>query len=129
MDFKVMSPLLGFEDISVMKLEKIDDVFMKLSSKNRDKKISFTLINPFVLREYKIEIPKYYKELLGIEENSNCLILNSMIVEQPIENSQINFIAPFIFNIDTKKMTQIVLDSDKYPDFGIMQKISDYIKE
>jgi len=91
--------------------------------------ISFTLINPFVLREYKIEIPKYYKELLGIEENSNYLILNSMIVEQPIENSQINFIAPFIFNIDTKKMTQFVLDSDKYPDFGIMQKISDYIKE
>ena len=129
MRFDVVSPILGFEDISVMELEKIDDVFMKLKSKEGKKNTSFTLINPFVLREYEIEIPKYYKDLLEIRDKNSSLILNAMIVKKPIEESEINFIAPFIFNPKSKKMAQVVLDSNKYPHLGIMQKLSDFMTD
>jgi len=128
MRFKAVVPVLGFEDVNEWELERVDDIFAKLKAFKNSKDVSFTLIDPFVLRDYEIEIPKFYKELLEIEDKSYKLILCSVIVQQPLENSKVNFIAPFVFNIDKKKMAQIVLDGEKYKNFGIMESISDYIK-
>lgn len=126
MDFEVKSPILGFEDVNAMRLEKIDDLFMKLI--NCDKETpSFTLVNPFMLRDYKIDIPLSAKVLLDLKENSNLLILNIMIIHKPLENSTINFIAPLIFNFDNKTMGQIILDSSKFIDYGLAERISNYI--
>ena len=129
MIFNVKDSLPGFEHIKTVELIKIDDFFMKLKSKEENDLTSFTLLNPFLIREYEFEIPPYYKELLEINENSNILILNIMIVQKPIENSTVNFIAPLIFNVDNKTMTQLLLDNAKYPHFGILEKISKYIKK
>ncbi len=128
MRFDIVLPILGFEDMKEAELERIDDIFAKLKGNDGKKEVSFTLIDPFVLRKYEIEIPEYYKKLLDIEEKDNILTLCSMIVEKPIENSKVNFIAPFVFNIDKKKMLQVVLDERKYKDYGIMENISDYIR-
>ncbi|MDX1295522.1 MAG: flagellar assembly protein FliW, partial [Sulfurimonadaceae bacterium] len=49
--FDLKAPLLGFESIKQMELQKIDDIFMRLKTPDADEP-SFTLINPFVLREY-----------------------------------------------------------------------------
>ncbi|NPA81819.1 MAG: flagellar assembly protein FliW [Epsilonproteobacteria bacterium] len=129
MKFVVKEPILGFEDIKEVELSKIDDVFMTLKASKPPKDISFTMVNPFILREYNIDIPQKYKELLEIDENSNILILNSMILNSPIEESEINFIAPFIFNVDKSLMAQVILDSEKYPDFGLTEKISKYLSK
>ncbi len=125
MKFTVKEPILGFEEIKEAKLERIDDIFMSLKA---GENFSFTLINPFVLREYNIEIPKKYKELLDIKDKSSILILNALILNSPIEDSEINFLAPFVFNLDNGLMAQIILDSEKYPDFKLMEKISKYLK-
>ena len=125
MKFDISVPLLGFEDVKQVELEKIDDIFMKMQA-IEDEHISFTLINPFILRDYDFEIPSPIEELLEIDKDSNLLILNIVLVQSPIEQSVINFIGPFVFNTDNKKAAQIILaESTKY---GVAEKISSFLK-
>ncbi len=126
MKFDICSSLLGFENIKKVQLEKIDDIFMKMVSVD-DSNISFTLINPFVLRAYDFELTSQMQELLEATPESNLLILNIVVIQNPIEDSLINFLAPLIFNTDTNKAGQLILsDSQKY---GIAEKISDYLNK
>jgi flagellar assembly factor FliW len=127
MIFDVKAPIPGFDQIKQVELEKIDDFFMQLKSCDDD--TTFMLINPFLLREYDFEVPEYFKNLLELKEDSNILILNIMIVATPIENSVINFIAPLIFNTDNKSVAQVILDSNKYKEYGIMEEISGYLEK
>lgn len=126
MIFEVKFPILGFEGVKEVKLEKIDKLFLKITN-SKEPTPSFTLVNPFLLREYEFEIPIYVKSLLSLKPDSDILIANIMIVATPIEESTVNFIAPMIFNFDNSTMAQIVLDSTKYPDFGISESIKEYI--
>ncbi len=130
MEFEVKSPILGFENISRMKLEKIDDIFMRLDNASGDLP-SFTLVNPFALCEYSFEIPTAIQVLLDIdgEKTKNILIANIMVVYKEIKDSTINFLAPIVFNFDNKTMAQVVLDMMKYPQYGISEPISKFLKE
>jgi len=124
MEFTICSPLLGFEGIKKVRLEKIDDIFMKMTS-CEDEKISFTLINPFVLRPYDFELPTKFQELLEATTESNLLILNIVVIQNPIEESMVNFLAPIIFNTDTHKAAQIILEEST--EYGLAEKISEFL--
>ncbi len=124
MQFDLKLPLLGFEAVSQMELQKIDDIFMRLESVGEGP--SFTLINPFALREYSFDIPTSLQALLGITPESNLLIYNIMILQSPIERSTINFVAPIIFNTDNQTMAQIIIDNRA--DFGIAEPVEKYLK-
>ena len=128
MDFDIKSPILGFEDVTRMTLEKIDDIFMRLSNIEGSAPV-FVLINPFVLRQYDFEVPVAMELLLDLKNSKNILIANIMVMQTPIQNSTINFLAPLVFNFDNKTMAQIVLDSFKYPAYGIAEPISKWYKE
>ena len=122
MKFKVVLPILGFEDIKEYDLEKIDDIFFKLDGKN----VSFTLINPFSIREYEVIINEKDKEKLKIKKDSNILILNNMIVATPLQNSTINFASPIIFNLDNDEMGQVILNNAQ--DYSLTDPLANYIK-
>ena len=124
MQFDLKLPLLGFEAVSKMELQKIDEIFLRLESVGEGP--SFTLINPFVLREYSFDIPSSLQALMGITPESNLLIYNIMILQSPIENSTVNFVAPLIFNADNQTMAQIIIDNRA--DFGIAEPIKSYLK-
>lgn len=126
MEFEVKAPILGFDNVKRMSLEKIDDLFMKL--KNLDEETpTFTLVNPFMLREYEIDAPIAFKCLLDLKEDTNLLVLNIMIIHTPLENSTINFIAPLVFNFDNKTMGQVVLDSNRFTEYGLAETMSKFI--
>lgn len=125
MTFEVKTPIPGFDQVKKVELEKVDDFFMRLKSCDDD--TVFMLINPFLLREYDFEVPEYFKNILELEEQNSTLVLNIMIVSTPIETSVVNFIAPLVFNTDKQYVAQVLLDSNKYKDYGIMENISDYI--
>lgn len=125
MIFDVKSPILGFEKVAKMKLEKIDDIFIRLSNTDDEVPV-FTLINPFVLREYEFDVPVALKVLLDLENSKNIFTANIMVIQTPIQNSTINFLAPVIFNFDNHTMGQVVLDSLKYPQYGLAESISNY---
>ncbi|AFV96580.1 MULTISPECIES: flagellar assembly protein FliW [unclassified Sulfuricurvum] len=124
MQFDLKLPLLGFEAVSKMELQKLDEIFLRLESVGDGP--SFTLINPFALREYSFDIPSSLQGLLGITPESNLLIYNIMILQTPIEKSTINFIAPLIFNTDNQTMAQIIVDNRA--DFGIAEPVEKYLK-
>jgi len=126
MKFEISVPLLGFEHIKEISLEKIDDIFMKMQAVN-DEYISFTLIDPFVLRDYDFIVPKNVQDILEITDDSNLLTLNVVLLQNPIEDSVINFISPIVFNTDNKKAAQIILpESTKY---GVAEKISTFLNK
>ncbi|TLD97455.1 flagellar assembly protein FliW [Helicobacter jaachi] len=125
MIFEVKSPILGFEQVTKMKLEKVDDLFMKLYNVD-DEVPHFTLVNPFLLREYEFDVPSSIKILLDLDNAKNLLIANIMVIQKPIENSTINFLAPLIFNFDNHTMAQVVLDSTQYPMYSLSESIGTY---
>ena len=126
MKFDICVPILGFESVKQVELQKIDDVFMKMQAVD-DEHISFTLINPFVLRDYDFEVPTKIKTLLDIDENSNLLIFNIVLIQTPIEDSVVNFVGPLVFNTDNNKVAQIILSESK--EYGIAEKISSFLKK
>lgn len=127
MVFNVKAPIPGFEVIKEVEVEKIDDFFVKLISKSDT--TTFTLINPFMIRNYDFKVPEYFKSLLDIKDDTNILILNIMIIATPIESSTINFIAPLIFNTDNGTVAQVLLDAALYPDFGLMESVAQYLNK
>jgi len=129
MQFELKQPLLGFESIKEMKLTKIDDIFMQLENVTEDAKPSFTLINPFVLKPYEIEIPDSILALLDIKEDTNILIFNIVVIQNPLENSAVNFVAPIIFNTDNKTMAQTILDGKSAQEHGMAEPISDFMNK
>ncbi|WP_294961612.1 flagellar assembly protein FliW [Sulfurimonas sp.] len=126
MKFDISVPFLGFDSIKQVEIEKIDDVFMKMVS-CEDDQISFTLIDPFVLREYDFEIPNNVKEIMEINEKSNLLILNIVLIQTPIESSVVNFVGPLIFNTDNNKAVQVILAEST--EYGVAEKISIFLNK
>lgn len=136
MEFEVKSPILGFEQIKKMTLEKVakdDEVFMQLKSLHNDG-ISFTLINPYSVRsDYEFEIPVPIKEALSLKDSTNIaaqnnqvVTLNIVCIQEPIHNSTINFLAPVLFNFNNHTMAQVVLENQKYENFGLAEPISKF---
>jgi flagellar assembly factor FliW len=126
MKFEIATPFLGFENVKEVNLEKIDDTFMRMQAVN-DEYLSFTLINPFVLRPYDFEVPTKIQNILEIDDKSNILTLNIVLIQTPIEDSVVNFIAPIVFNTDNNKASQIILpESTKY---GVAEKISTFLNK
>ncbi|MBU1928027.1 flagellar assembly protein FliW [bacterium] len=126
MTFDLQVPILGFDHIKQVELQKIDDVFMKMQA-TEDAHISFTLINPFALIEYDFEVSEKIQNLLEITDTSNLLIFNIVLIQTPIEDSMVNFIGPLVFNTDTKKAAQIILqEATKY---SVAEKISTFLNK
>lgn len=126
MIFELRVPIFGFEKTKQLELKKIDDIFMRLQSIDA-KEPSFTLVNPFVLRDYEFDIPSSLQEKLKIDENSNLLIFNIVMIQKPIENSTVNFVAPLIFNTDSKLMAQMIINDRQ--DYGVTEVIKSFFPE
>lgn len=124
MQFTLQLPILGFESVTQMELKKIDDIFMRLESVGDGP--TFTLINPYALREYSFDIPTSLQAAMQITQTTNLLIFNIVILSSAIEDSTINFVAPLIFNTDNQTMAQIIIDNR--PDFAIAEPIRNYLK-
>jgi flagellar assembly factor FliW len=123
MKFKVVLPILGFEDEKEFLLEEINDVFYKLKGKN----VSFTLINPFKIRDdYDFEINDSEQNALKLDENTPFLVANIVTLNEPFEESTINFAAPLIFNLKENLMGQVILDKYNY---GLTEPIKNFLRK
>jgi flagellar assembly factor FliW len=125
MSYKVKGDILGFEKIKRVEINEIDPLFCTMIDKENEN-ISFTLVNPFLLRDYSIEIPLDAKELLEIDENTQIGVFNTLIIQKPLEKSLINFLAPIIVNLDKKLLTQVILEPKKHPDYGMTETIDSF---
>jgi flagellar assembly factor FliW len=123
--YEVKGNILGFENITNVELYEIDELFSTIQdAANKD--ISFTVVNPYLLREYSFDLTTDIKVLLEINEKSNVSVYNIVVIQKPLENSTINFLAPIVINNDNNKMAQAVLDAKKHPDCGLAQSIKSF---
>lgn len=123
--YKVKSSILGFENIHSVEMHEIDDLFSTIQDIN-NKNISFTIVNPYLLREYSFDLPSDIKILLDINESSNIKVYNIIVIQKPLEESKINFLAPIIVNEDNKKIAQAVLNKVNHPEFGMAETIKSF---
>ena len=129
MDYKVVLPILGFDGVENFTLEPVDDIFYR--ARNRDAETpAFTLIQPAALRDdYVFELPKGAAETLQLESEEDALVLNIMIIDTPLEESHVNFVAPLVFNRKRGVMGQVVLDSARYPEYGLADPLKKFLKK
>jgi len=125
MSYEVKGSILGFEKTTSVAIKAIDNLFLTMKDTN-DENISFTLANPNQLREYSFDLPIDVKILLDIDENSSIDVYNIVVIQNPLENSTVNFIAPIVVNNDNKTIAQAILDRKKYPDFGMTESIKSF---
>jgi flagellar assembly factor FliW len=128
MAYEIKSPILGFEETKKVEIDEIDPLFSSITDID-NKNISFTLVNPFLLRPYDFEISDETKEMLHINEDSKISVYNILLIQKPLQKSLINFLAPIIINHDTKELAQIILDPKEYPEYGMAEKIEDFREE
>ena len=128
MSYSVKSHILGFESTNEVEIVEIDELFATMKDLNNEA-ISFTLVNPYLLREYSFDVPKAIEALLDIKEDSKVRVYNIVVVQKPLEESLVNFLAPIVINEDNKTVAQVVLDPKRYPDFEIAEPIKNFIKE
>ena len=126
--YEVKIPILGFEDIHQVELSQIDDVFAQIHAAPEGN-TSFTLVNPYALRSYQFDIPQATQVMLEITSETNLLLYNIVVVQNPISESTVNFIAPLLFNTDNHTMSQLILDSSKHPEYGIAEPISSFMQQ
>ena len=124
MVYEVKKPILGFEDVLKVELEEIDALFSTLKSIDKDYP-SFTLVNPYQLRDYSFDIPKDVQILLDINENSKLLVYNIVVLHNPMTESVVNFKAPLIFNKDNGTMAQFILEGENLFTIGELLKAKD----
>lgn len=125
MQYDVKSTILGFDQIGKVELKEIDELFSTLTSCDGSN-ISFTVVNPYALREYSFDVPASIRVLLDINEKSNLLVYNVVVIQNPLDESCINFLAPLIFNQDNATMAQAVLDVENHPDLGLAEPIKKF---
>lgn len=125
MEYEIKSMLLGFDQITKVELIKVDELFSTLKSCD-DSGVSFTLVNPYALRTYSFDVPLSIRVLLDINETSKVLVYNVVVVQNPLDESCINFLAPLIFNQDNATAAQAVLSAVDHPDFGLAEPIKKF---
>lgn len=128
MVFEAKYPILGFENVHAYDFEVIDENFATI--KNAEGGMpAFTLVNPFVLREYAFDIPTPVRTLMDLTHETNLLVYLILIIKNPFAESLANFLAPVLFNVDNKTMAQVVLDENIYTDFLAAEPLSKFITE
>lgn len=125
MSYEVKGQILGFENTITVDIHEVDELFSTMIDANNEN-ISFTLANPYILREYSFDLPTNLKALLDIKENSKVNVYNIVVIQEPLEKSSVNFLAPIIVNEDNKTIGQAVLNSNTHPDFGMAETIKSF---
>ena len=125
--YEVRGNILGFEDTVNVQINEIDELFSTIQDTD-NKDISFTIINPYSLREYSFDLQSDIKVILDINEKSNVSVYNIVIIQKPLENSTINFLAPIVVNNDNNKIAQATLDPKRHPEYGMTESIKSFKK-
>ncbi|MFC2074419.1 flagellar assembly protein FliW [Campylobacterota bacterium] len=125
MKFEVKSEILGFENIKEVELNEIDELFSTLRS-CEDSDISFTLVNPNRLREYEFDVSTSTEVLLDIKDEKDLLVYNIVVIQNPLDESKINFLAPLVFNKANNTVAQEVLGVQNYPNFGFDESLKTF---
>lgn len=83
------------------------------------------VIDPLIVEpDYNPEIEDELLKPLGIVGDADFLVLVTITVPHEVEKMTVNLSGPIIIGADTRKASQIIVESDKYPvKYPIYEKI------
>jgi len=106
----------GFEDENEFALLPIEGnhTFQVLQSKATPD-TAFIVANPYTLVEdYTFNIDEPTIDLLNINNEQDVFVLGVLSLKEPFESSTINLQAPLIFQSNTKKAKQMILNDNSF---------------
>lgn len=121
--------LPGFDQLKEFLLEEHNEVFSLLSAVDQPE-ISFITVNPFdFIPDYEFSLPD--DTMLDIEVNNRGQVAVRCIVTWHSEREKItiNLLAPLIFNVESFKAKQIVLQNTIYTTKHPLWSSSDAVDE
>ena len=124
MKFEVVAPIMGFEDIKALEFVRIDDNFATIRAENG---ISWSLANPYALRDYKLALSVSTQALLDVAQDSHLEVWCMMIIPSPLEDSRVNFLSPLILNFSNNKLLQFHCHLSDYPQYFKLESLRAFI--
>ncbi|UTJ06201.1 flagellar assembly protein FliW [Arcobacter roscoffensis] len=113
--YEITIPLLGFDETKNVKLEKLDDYFSTLIL-DKENLINFTIVNIKYLQHaaFDFNIEDEILEKMHIRAREDFDIYFSVVLQDPIEKSIVNLVAPILINKRHNLIGQYII-KDKIP--------------
>jgi len=113
--YEIELPLLGFEDIKQLEIKKIDEFFSTLVL-NKENNINFTIVNISYLEHasFDFSINDDALDRLHIRKREDFDIYFCVVMQDPVEKSIVNLVAPILINNKFNLVGQYVI-KEKIP--------------
>lgn len=97
--YEIALPLLGFEDIDKLQVEKVDDFFSTLILDKKNN-VNFTIVNITYLQHasFDFTIDDDVLDKLHIRKREDFDIFFCVVLQEPLEKSIVNLVAPILIN-------------------------------
>lgn len=119
--YKIVLPILGFENFQSLSVEKIDEFFSFLVF---DKNTKVTVVNINVLNKvsFDFQIDSDVLEKLKIKSKEDFSTYFTVVSQNPIEHSIINLVSPIFINEKEKLVGQYVTSEKVEPYLASIDK-------
>ena len=119
--YKIVLPILGFENFQSLSVEKIDEFFSFLVF---DKNTKVTVVNINVLNKvsFDFKIDDKALEALKIKSKDDFSTYFILVSQEPVEHSIINLVAPIFINEKEKLVGQYVTSEKVEPYLASLNK-------
>ena len=112
--YKIVFPILGFEDFKSLSVEKVDDFYSFLVF-DKNTKIAIANINSLDNIPFDFEIKDEVLEKMNIKEKDDFETYFCIVSQTPVEDSVINLVSPIIINEKDKTVGQYVTSEKTAP--------------
>ena len=121
--YKVVLPILGFENVETLEIEKLDDLmsFLILGEKT---KMSVVNIDGLSKVSFDFQIDEDVLEKLKIKSRDDFNIYFSVVSQNPVEYSIINLVSPIFINEKEKIVGQYIITEKVEPFLASIDKCS-----
>lgn len=119
--YKIVLPILGFENFTSLSIEKIDEFFSFLIF---DEKTKITVVDINVLNKvsFDFEIDENVLEKLKINSKEDFDTYFAVVSQDPVEHSIINLVSPIFVNEKEKLLGQYVTSEKVEPCLASINK-------
>jgi flagellar assembly factor FliW len=119
--YKIVLPILGFENFQSLSVEKIDEFFSFLVF---DKNTKITVVNINVLNKvsFDFQIDSDVLEKLKIKSKEDFSTYFIVVSQNPIEHSIINLVSPIFINEKEKLVGQYITSEKVEPYLASIDK-------
>lgn len=121
--YKIVFPILGFEDFKSLSVEKVDDFYSFLVF-DKNTKIAIANINSLDNIPFDFEIKDEVLEKMNIKEKNDFETYFCIVSQTPVEDSVINLVSPIIINEKDKTVGQYVTSEKVDPIFASIKECS-----